>query len=54
MVLTSRHPGVKVEEIMRETGWPLKISADLEETSPPSPEELAMVRKYDPKGVWTS
>lgn len=54
MLLTSRHPGVNVEEIARETGWPLKISADLEETSPPSREELAMVRKYDPKQVWTS
>ena len=54
MVLSSRHPGVTVEEIQRETGWPLRISEDLEETPLPSAEELAVVRKYDPKRVWTS
>lgn len=54
MVLSSRHPGVTVEEIQRETGWLLRISEDLEETTSPSPEELAVVRKYDPKRVWTS
>lgn len=54
VVLASHHPGVTVEEIRRETGWPLKISADLKETFPPSSQELAVVRKYDPKGVWTS
>lgn len=54
MVLSSRHPGVSVEEIKNQTGWPLRISAELSETPPPSPDELAAVRKYDPKGVWTS
>ena len=54
MILSSGHPGVTVEEIQRETGWPLRISEDLAETPLPSPEELAVVRKYDPKKVWTS
>jgi glutaconate CoA-transferase, subunit B len=54
MMLSSHHPGVRVEDIRNETGWPLRISADLIETPPPSREELAAVRKYDPKGVWTS
>lgn len=54
MLLSSYHPGVTVEEIQRETDWPLKLSEDLKETPPPSPEELGAVRKYGPKRVWTS
>ncbi len=54
MVPSSTHPGVTVEDIQRETGWPLRTQSDLRETDPPSADELAVVRKYDPKGVWTS
>lgn len=54
MMLSSYHPGVTVEKIQNETGWPLKVAPDLRETMPPSPSELAAVRKYDPKRVWTS
>ncbi len=54
MVLTSNHPGVSVDEIKNETGWPLRVSPDVHETAPPTDDELAAVRKYDPKGVWTS
>jgi glutaconate CoA-transferase, subunit B len=54
MVLRSNHPGVTVEQIKKETGWPLRVSPDVRETEQPSKDELAAVRKYDPKGVWTS
>jgi glutaconate CoA-transferase subunit B len=54
MMLISNHPEVTVEEIKNETGWPLRTSPDVRETVRPSKEELAVVRKYDPKGVWTS
>jgi len=54
MLLSSYHPGVTVEQIQRETGWPLRLSEDIGETSPPAADEIAAVRKYDPKGVWTS
>ena len=54
MVLISNHPGVSVEEIKNETGWPLRVSPEIRETAPPTGDELAAVRKYDPKGVWTS
>lgn len=54
MILSSNHPGVTVEEIKNETGWPLRVSPDLPETPAPKKDELAAVRKYDPKGVWTS
>ena len=54
MILISYHPGVSTDEIKNETGWPLKIAPDAHETTPPSQAELAAVRKYDPKRVWTS
>jgi glutaconate CoA-transferase subunit B len=54
MVLISNHPGVTLQEIERETGWPLRVDETLRETPEPSAEELAGVRKYDPQGVWTS
>ena len=54
MILASNHPGVAVEAIKNETGWPLRVSRDICETPAPSKDELDAVRKYDPKGVWTS
>jgi glutaconate CoA-transferase subunit B len=54
MILMSNHPNVSVEAIKNETGWPLRISENVKQTVPPTNEELAAVRKYDPKGVWTS
>src|SRR5262245_24763702 len=53
MILSSPHPGVTVEQVKNETGWPLRIADDVCETTPPSEAELSAVRKYDPKGVWT-
>lgn len=54
MILSSYHPSVTVEQIKNETGWPLRISENVCETIPPTERELAAVRKYDPKGIWTS
>ena len=54
MELTSFHPGVSVEEIRNETGWPLLMSSKVHETPAPTNDELTAVRKYDPKGIWTS
>lgn len=54
MVLDAYHPGVTVEEIAAQTGWPLRRAASITETPPPTDSELAAVRKYDPKGAWTS
>ncbi|MGH7875102.1 MAG: CoA-transferase subunit beta [Candidatus Binatia bacterium] len=54
MVLISYHPGISVERIKEATGWPLLVSPTVAETAAPIASELAAVRKYDPKGVWTS
>jgi len=54
MILSSHHPGVTISQIKSETGWPLKVAANVIETLPPTEEELSAVRKYDPKKIWTS
>ena len=54
MILSSFHPGVTVEQIKNETGWPIRIAQNISETALPTEMELAAVRKYDPKRVWTS
>jgi glutaconate CoA-transferase subunit B len=53
MVLASVHPGVTEEEVQAETGWRLQSAAPVVETPPPSADELAMIRRFDPEGFWT-
>jgi hypothetical protein len=52
MMLNSNHPGVSVEEIKNEQ-LALRCRRTFWRPSTQH-EELAAVRKYDPKGVWTS
>jgi glutaconate CoA-transferase, subunit B len=54
IVLAANHPGVSIDNIKNETGWPLQILPDIEETAAPTDDELSAIRKYDPKGIWTS
>jgi glutaconate CoA-transferase subunit B len=55
MVLSSVHPGVTVEEVQAGVGWPLKVADDLQETDPPTAEELRLIREeLDPDGAYTS
>ena len=51
--LASVHPGVKVEDVLSETGWTLRVAEDLATTPEPDPEELAVIRKIDPHHFWT-
>jgi len=53
MVLASVHPGVTVEEVRAQTGWPLRLAHSVIETPPPSADELAVIRRFDPEGFWT-
>ncbi|QTA91557.1 CoA-transferase subunit beta [Desulfonema magnum] len=53
MTLTSVHPGVTVDEVLENTGWPLQIAAELSQTPEPTDAELSMLRRFDPKGYWT-
>lgn len=43
-VLTWLHPGVTAEQAVAATGWPLKVSATLQQTPPPTEQELATLR----------
>ncbi|MBN1305920.1 MAG: CoA-transferase subunit beta [Anaerolineales bacterium] len=53
LVLTALHPQKTVEEARENTGWPLKISDDLKETTPASEQELAILRlELDPDGLY--
>lgn len=51
--LASTHPGERLEDVLGETGWPIRVDEDLAETPPPSPEELTVMRELDPKNFWT-
>ncbi len=53
MYLASVHPGHSVEEVRANTGWDLAVADELYETPPPTPEELTLVRRWDPEGFWT-
>ena len=53
MILTAVHPGVTVDEVIENTGWPLKIANEVETTPAPTTEELALIQKFDPQGFWT-
>ena len=53
MVLTSLYPGVTVEMVRAQTGWPVRISAELAWTPPPTLQELSSLRRFDPDGYWT-
>jgi glutaconate CoA-transferase subunit B len=52
-VLGSYHPFTTPEEIAANTGWDLCASPDLQPTAAPTPDELAIIREYDPEGFWT-
>jgi glutaconate CoA-transferase subunit B len=55
MVLESIHAraGITLEDVRSNTGWDLKVSENLRETVPPTPEELRLLReKVDPEGMF--
>ncbi|HTZ72787.1 MAG TPA: CoA-transferase [Candidatus Aquilonibacter sp.] len=47
--LSSVHPGVRMEDLLANTGWTLRVADELLETPPPSDEELAAIREFDPE-----
>ena len=44
LTLTSVHPGVTVDKVVAETGWPLKVASQVHTTEPPTEKELAVLR----------
>jgi len=51
--LASIHPGIRLEEMLRNTGWTLRVPENLAETPGPSADELAVIREIDPNHFWT-
>ncbi len=54
MMLVSLHPGVSVDTVKDNTGWPLQIADQLTETPKPSQKELKMLQRFDPQKYWTA
>jgi acyl CoA:acetate/3-ketoacid CoA transferase beta subunit len=52
MRLVSVHPGVGVDEVIAQTGFPLVIEGQIPESRAPSHEELRLIREViDPEGL---
>jgi acyl CoA:acetate/3-ketoacid CoA transferase beta subunit len=52
MRIASIHPGVKLADVIEQTGFPLSFSEPVPTTREPTPEELELLRTaIDPKGL---
>jgi glutaconate CoA-transferase subunit B len=40
------------DDVVAQTGWPLRVRGDVHKTLPPSAEELTLLRSLDPDRVW--
>ena len=49
MRVEALHAGVTREQVQEHTGFPLLDAAEITETAPPTPEELEMLRAFDPE-----
>jgi glutaconate CoA-transferase subunit B len=53
MILTALHPGKAAEEARANTGWDLKVAAQLKNTEPVTEKELRILRvELDPTGIY--
>jgi glutaconate CoA-transferase, subunit B len=53
LILTAVHSGVTIDQVKSNTGWDLKVSPDLRETTPPSDEELRILHdELDPDHIY--
>lgn len=51
MMLLSLHPGVTVEQVKENSGFPIQVPKDVSVTIPPSEKELRLLKKIDPAGM---
>jgi glutaconate CoA-transferase subunit B len=54
LTLTAVHPGVHPEQARQNTGWELKVAANLRTTQAPTEEELRILRDFDPERIYLS
>lgn len=50
--VASVHPGATMEEIKSLVSWDLKFSPDLQETEPPTEEQVRVTRTLDSEGIY--
>jgi glutaconate CoA-transferase subunit B len=51
--LLSVHPGIRAEDVVANTGFPLRVPDGVAETPAPSAEELRLLRQeIDPRRVY--
>lgn len=48
----SVHPGVSLQEVIEKTGFELLVPDEVKETVPPTKEEVELIRRLDPKGIY--
>jgi glutaconate CoA-transferase, subunit B len=47
LTLTALHPGFEIEDVIAQTGWPLKVSSVMSRTPPPMAAELTLLRHLE-------
>jgi glutaconate CoA-transferase, subunit B len=53
MQLSVLYPGVTVKDVQTEVGWPLRLAEQIQETTPPTTEELRLIREeLDPHAMY--
>jgi len=53
MQIDSLHPGVRLEQVIENTGFELLIPSEIRETIPPTDQELDLLRdEIDPDGLY--
>ncbi len=53
MMLVELAPGETVESVQAAVGWPVRVAGELREMTPPSAEELSLIRdQLDPQGLY--
>jgi glutaconate CoA-transferase subunit B len=51
--VASLHPGIGLDQVKEATGFEIQPGPKPALTLPPTQEELALIRRYDPEGFWT-
>lgn len=51
LTLSHVHPGVTVDRVRTATGWALRVSTDVQETEPATPEELRELRALEERSA---
>ena len=52
MKVRALHAGVSAVQVQESTGFELLFDADIETTEPPTDDELALLREFDPDRVY--